>query len=175
MQGESSSSDTTSAAASSRVAVSALVVMRLSLAGWVGAAVLFVIASVSEQMFPGFSSITRDQLATIRFPFYYAAGTACCTLALAAGVLCRSLSRRVAVALVFVVLAGAVFVLDYWIVYTPLQELIIPPGRPRTDQFHQLHAWSRNVNMLHLSLVIYAAVLTLLPLPANRQQSGQDG
>ena len=147
-----------------RVTLAALVVMRLVLAGWVGAAVLFVITSIAEQIFPGFNSATRDQLATIRFPYYFATGTACCTVALASGVLCRSVSRRLTAALVLTALASVVFALDYWFVYLPLQELIILPGLPRTDQFTYLHNWSRNLNALHLLIVLAAAVHSALPL-----------
>ena len=135
-----------------------------ALAGWVGAAVLFVITSIAEQVFPEFNSTTRDQLATIRFPFYYASGVICCTLALASGVLCRSVSRRVMVGLLIVVAAAIVFALDYWFVYRPLQALIIPPGQPRTEQFTQLHTWSRNVNTFHLLLILLAAVQVNLPI-----------
>ncbi len=148
----------------SRVAVAALVVMRLALAGWIGAAVLFVTTSIAEQVFPEFNATTRDQLATIRFPFYYATGVTCCTLTLAAGVLCRSLSRRVTVGLIIIVGASVVFAIDYWFVYRPLQALIIPPGQPRTEQFAQLHTWSRNVNTFHLLLTILAAVQVNLPI-----------
>ncbi|MEO2034325.1 MAG: hypothetical protein ABGZ35_19790 [Planctomycetaceae bacterium] len=153
----------------SPVAVGALVVMRLMLAAWVGAAVLFVLTSVAEQMFTEFNSTVRDQLATIRFPLYYATGITCCTLTLAAGVLCRSLSRRLTAALVLATLAGIVFGLDYWFVYRPLQELIIPAGQPRTEQFTQLHTWSRNVNALHLLLVLTAAVQAALPLTCGKR------
>ncbi|MCH2203630.1 MAG: hypothetical protein MK102_16805 [Fuerstiella sp.] len=153
----------------SAVTVTAIVVMRLALAVWTGAAILFVITSIAEQKFPAFDPTDRDHLATIRFPFYYAAGIACCTLALAAGVLCRKFSRHLQVALLLTTLASMVFALDYWFVYRPLQELIIPAGRPRAEEFQQLHTWSRNVNALHLLLVLIAAVQSALPvLPGNR-------
>jgi len=151
----------------SRIALAALVVMRITLAGWVGAAVLFVITSIAEQVSPDFNSTTRDQLATIRFPFYYATGVVCCTLALASGVLCRSISGRATVALILVVAAAIVLALDYCFVYGPLQDLIIPPGQQRTEQFSaqfdELHTWSRNVNTFHLLLILLAAVQVSLP------------
>ena len=149
----------------SRLAVAALVVMRLVLAGWVGAAVLFVATSIAEQVFPDFNSTIRDQLATIRFPLYYITGTACCTLVLASGVLCRSLSRRLTAALILIAAASVIFAWDYWFIYRPLQELIIPAGQPRTEQFAALHTWSRNINMFHLLLVLLATIQASLPLP----------
>ncbi len=158
----------------SRTAVAALAIMRLALAAWLGAAVLFVVTSVVEQAFPEFDSTVRDQLATIRFPFYYATGTGCCTVALVCGVLCRSLGRRLTMALLLATLASIVFALDYWFVYRPLQELIIPSGQPRTDRFTQLHNLSRVVNSLHLLLVLTAAVQTALPLKCNRVWNNDD-
>lgn len=154
----------------SRLALTALVVLRLTLAFWVGAAVLFVITSVAEQVFPQFNSTIRDQLSTIRFPYYYMTGTACCTVALAAGVLCRSLSSRLTVSLVVVALASGVYAYDYFYVYRPLQELIIPPGQPRTDEFDELHEWSRNVNMVHLILILFAGVHAAIPLPRSSER-----
>lgn len=151
------------------VGLGALAVMRIALAAWVGAAVLFVLTSIAEQVFPQFSSTVRDQLATIRFPFYYAVGTAACTVALASGVLCRSFSRRLTAALVVVALASVVFALDYWFIYRPLQALIIPPGQPRTEEFERLHRWSANVNFLHLLLMLTAAIQTSIPLRRIRQ------
>ena len=152
----------------SSISAAAVVVMRLSLSAWVGAAVLFVITSVAEQVFPEFTSKIRDQLATIRFPWYYATGTLCCTFALSAGIVCRSLSRRLTLALIAAALASAVMAADYLYIYRPLQALIIPAGQPRTDQFEQLHTWSRNVNILHLLLVLYAAIQASLPLRARQ-------
>ena len=146
----------------------ALVIMRLALSGWLGAAVLFVVTSIVEQLFPDFDSAVRDQLATIRFPFYYATGTFCCTVALACGVLCRSIDRRRMMALLLTILASLVFVLDYWFVSRPLQELIIPSGQPRTDRFAQLHNLSGVVNSLHLLLILTAAIQTALPLTCSQ-------
>ncbi len=153
----------------SSLALAALAMMRLALAAWVGAAVLFVLTSIAEQRFPGFSITIRDQLATIRFPFYYAMGTAACTVALAAGVLCRSLSWRVNLALILTVAAGLVYALDYWFIYRPLQALIIPPGQPRTDHFERLHEWSANINAFHLLLILTAAVLVSTTGAAGRR------
>lgn len=154
----------------SLLALASLVVLRLTLAFWVGAAVLFVMTSVAEQVFPEFNATIRDQLATIRFPFYYMTGTACCTIALATGVMCRSLSPRLTVSLVVVALASGVYAYDYFYVYRPLQELIIPPGQPRTDEFERLHEWSRNVNMVHLVLILFAGIHAAIPLPRSSER-----
>ena len=51
-----------------------LAVARLASAAWVGAAMLFVITAVREVRHPGFDSSTKDTLALLRFPAYYAFG-----------------------------------------------------------------------------------------------------
>ena len=60
---------------------------RVLLPFWVGAATLFVVTSVAEQRFDGFSSAMKNQLALIRFPKYYATGFAAVGLACMAGAL----------------------------------------------------------------------------------------
>ena len=57
---------------------------RLFLVAWIGGAALFVITSIAEQRTPEFDSITKDRLATIRFPLYYLYGMICLTVATAA-------------------------------------------------------------------------------------------
>ena len=94
-------------------------------------------------------------------------------MALASGVLCRSLRRRLTVALLLVALAGMVHALDYWFIYRPRQALIIPPGAPRTEQFDQLHQWSVRINSVHLMLMLLASVLTAIPFSATRTPSAQ--
>jgi hypothetical protein len=80
-------------------------------------------------------------------------------------VFCRSLSRRLTAALILITAASLIFACDYWFIYRPLQELIIPAGQLRTEQFADLHTWSRNMNVLHLLLVLLSAIQALLPLP----------
>lgn len=143
---------------------SLLVILRLSLAMWVGAAVLFVITSVAEQTSPHFDSLVRDQLATIRFPYYYqfgfvTQGTACLTaislLLLTTG--CQR--KRVLAALVFTAISVVVMTYDYQSVYLPLQKLIIPPGQPRSQEFTELHVMSRNINIAHVCLALWGAIV----------------
>src|SRR3712207_5349650 len=51
-----------------------LTLARLGSAMWVGAALLFVTTSVTEQLQPTFDPATKDTLALIRFPWYYGTG-----------------------------------------------------------------------------------------------------
>ena len=146
-----------------------LAAARLALCFWVGGAVLFVITSVAEQRHSQFDSVVRDQLATIRFPLYYLFGWICLGTAISASALgavlsdARGLRKRLLAVCVLTVLSTAIAVVDYGWVYRPLQELITPPGRARTEQFITLHQRSRLINEVHLSLALMAAIIVSLP------------
>lgn len=151
-----------------RLAPCFVVVQRLLLSAWVGSAVLYVITSVAEQTNTAFDSVVRDQLATVRFPIYYAFGFWILALAvlsgLGAAVCCSGcLRKRVTAALAFTVLSLTGAVADYFWVYSPLQKLIVPPGQARTERFLDLHNQSRQINEFHLTLALIAAVLACLP------------
>ena len=51
-----------------------LTLLRVLLAGWVGAAALFVVVGVREVTSQEFDSATRDALVLLRFPAYYVYG-----------------------------------------------------------------------------------------------------
>ena len=146
----------------------AITTLRFLLSAWIGAAVLYVITSVAEQTSDNFDSLIRDQLATIRFPLYYAFGAVIfVSTGLMALVTMLSApdgqNRRAKIILGLIVAASIVFVADYSLVYRPLQELIIPPGQARTQEFVRLHNLSRHANELHLTIMLLAAVLAAIP------------
>lgn len=141
-----------------------ILLTRMALSFWVGSAILFVITSVAEQVHPSFDSMIRDQLATIRFPHYYRFGGICLGVALAgslfAGLRCSGRTRKpmlIVFGLTFV--STAIVVFDYMMVYEPLQTLITPPGKVRTEQFQTLHDRSRIVNEVHLTIALVACLL----------------
>ena len=146
--------------------------LRFLLPAWIGAAVLYVITSVAEQTSSNFDSVIRDQLATVRFPLYYAFGTA---IYVASLVFCvtawRSAStevrRRAFIVMALMIVSAIIFAVDYFMIYSPLQALIVPAGQVRTQQFVTLHNWSRHVNEVHLTLTLIAAVLVVLPQKSN--------
>lgn len=148
-----------------------LVLLRLLLAAWVGAAVLYVITSVAEQTSSHFDSLIRDQLATIRFPLYYCFGLSIHALAVPFAFLIwfNSTSqnqRRFLAIFLLVLLSSVLITLDYLLVYLPLQELITPPGQVRSQQFIQLHTLSRHANEVHLTVMLVASIVASLPLKA---------
>ncbi|MCP4172008.1 MAG: hypothetical protein GY758_14680 [Fuerstiella sp.] len=152
-----------------------IVLLRLLLAAWIGAAVLYVITSVAEQTSSNFDSLIRDQLATIRFPLYYCFGLAIhvAAVALAFGVWKTSAPenrRRLLIVFLLVGLSGILITLDYFIIYVPLQDLITPPGQVRSQRFIQLHTLSRRANEVHLTIMLIAAIVASIPLNVVRSE-----
>ncbi len=154
--------------------------LRLLLAAWIGAAVLYVITSIAEQTAPDFDSVSRDQLATIRFPLYYKFGffihVGAAVLSVFSCVSSKQVApRRFFVVMLLVFASFVLFWLDYQFVYTPLQESIIPPGKARTQDFVKLHTWSRHANEVHLTVAFLAALLSAIPIRSQvDEQVGAD-
>lgn len=144
-------------------------VARLLLCFWIGGAVLFVITSVAEQRHPTFDSLIRDQLATIRFPLYYQfcwltmGGSLTATVA---ALLIDTHSRRkqLTISATLTALSLLIAVADYTLIYQPLQQLITPPGKARTEQFTVLHNRSRYSNETHLAIALLSAITLCTPL-----------
>ena len=146
----------------------AVAVTRLSLAAWVGGATLFVITSIAEQRHSTFDSVIRDQLATLRFPQYYVFGAVCLSTALISGGIGALLStggvrKRLVAASLLTLLSSGIAIVDYGFVYSPLQSLIVPPGKSRSQEFMVLHDRSRLINEIHLSIALLAAVVICIP------------
>lgn len=154
-----------------------IVALRLLLAAWIGAAILFVITSVAEQTSEHFGSLVRDQLAAIRFPHYYFFGFCIhgASLAFCAVVMSGSptaVRRRFTIVAGFVLVSAIGMVADHALVYQPLLELITPPGQVRTPEFTRLHNLSRYANQAHLSVLLIAAVIAARSLPVAESNSG---
>ena len=147
--------------------------LRFLLSAWIGAAVLYVITSVAEQTSPNFESVVRDQLATIRFPLYYKFGFAVHGLAIVASLVVLAtapdvLRRRATAVATLIAVSMVLVTLDYHFIYSPLQELITPPGQSRTPDFIRLHTWSRHANEVHLMVIFVAAIIASLPNPPSK-------
>ena len=139
-----------------------LSMQRFLLSAWIGAAVLFVITSVAEQQFPGFEPEIRNQLATIRFPKYYAMGfvvvlasLGCSVGRLSSGT--RSKTDRAVLGLL--VLAGVTMLIDFVFIYRPLHAMMIDLQRPRDTEFQWYHQASKYINSFGILLTFVAAIL----------------
>jgi len=152
----------------SRLIRAVTTLLRVVLAAWIGAAVLYVMTSVAEQTSEHFDSRMRDQLAAIRFPIYYAFGFVMHVVALicaglvTVGTQVHRLRFGIVAGLIVVSLLG--MTLDYLLVFQPLLELITPAGQVRTPEFVRLHNLSRYANQAHLTVMMMAAVVAAWPL-----------
>lgn len=138
-----------------------LMLARLTLAVWVGAATLFVVNGVLLATSGAFESVHRDHIALIRFPPYYVFGFVSVGLALVCLALARGYPRKLAMGLV--VTALVLMLVDYFGVYRPLESMISPPGQPRSSEFGWYHRASMMVNTIHVGLCLIAAGVLSYP------------
>jgi hypothetical protein len=145
-----------------------LALLRLLLAGWAGAAALFVIVGVREVTSPALDSITRDALVLLRFPAYYAYGAGSLLLALGCCLVVRAAdagsSRKWNLCLGFILSALLFMAADYVWVYRPLAAMLVPAGSPRPSEFMAYHEASKWVNAAGWGLVLAAAALACVPI-----------
>lgn len=147
-----------------------LAVARIGLAGWVGAAALFVVVSVREVRLPELESLHRAALALARFPAFYAFGFSLCGLSclalLMANARCRSGMLRAS--LVLAVSGLLVMLADYLTIYRPLVAMLQAPEVGRPAAFVTYHRWSMYVNALAWTLNLAGAVLVCATEPCVR-------
>jgi hypothetical protein len=145
-----------------------LAVARLASAAWVGAAMLFVITAVREVRHPGFDSVTKDTLALLRFPAYYAFGFVVVSGALA-GCVFGSMGRekgdrlRIVAASWLLGLVLVLMVVDFVAIYLPIVGMITPVGRARLTEFAGYHRASIAINVCDVGLCGIAAALLCWP------------
>lgn len=137
-----------------------LLIARMCLFAWVGAAVLFVVTSVAEQRHD-FDSLTRNALAALRFPYYYQFGFAF----LGTGFVCSLLAwnhaavGRIRLILSLLLMLGALCIMigDYIVVYRPLLAMMSQETKPA--DFTRLHELSKQLNAAGLGLALLAGLL----------------
>lgn len=150
----------------------ALFLSRFCSSAWIGAATLFVIVGVLEVTRSGFDSTTKDVLVAIRFPSFYRMGA---TLLLAAwGSACVAdfhpdlPRRRRAVAILALLAALALMLIDYQWIYSPLLHMVQPPGQSKPAVFVTYHQASKYINLAGLAFTLIAAVALNWPSPRCR-------
>jgi hypothetical protein len=148
-----------------------LAIARICSAMWIGAALLFVLTSVTEQLEPGFDAATRDRLALIRFPWYYGTGAVLLCSALVTALIAGRKRTLTKIATLLLFLAGCVMMADYAFVYRPLRARLSPPGAERTADFRTLHDWSERLNSAGLLLSATAVVLLHLSRGVPHQKN----
>jgi hypothetical protein len=144
-----------------------LTIARFAPAAWVGAAALFVVTSIREQTAPAFDQVTRDALAVLRFPDYYAFGFTLIGTALVCALVARNhpaVSRlRAWVSVGLLAAALLLTVADYLWIYRPLAEMLDPPGRSRPAEFDAYHKASMWINLIDVGMCLAAAVVLSAP------------
>lgn len=144
---------------------------RILLAGWVGAAALFVITSVAEQLSPDIDPVTKGTLALIRFPWYYTFGLTMLVFGLLFGLIGLSdnvvrFARRIAF---IMVTSFAILVMcgDFLFVYLPLSNMTAQEVEQEVEEhsndFQRYHEYSKRVNLLGLALASIGTLLVCSP------------
>ncbi len=139
-----------------------MLILRLCISGWVGAAILFVILTVQEIRLGQFESILLDRLILIRFPIYYGFSFVMIGLASLAGGLywvLKSPSHTVKIGISCVLLTLLLLIGDYVFVYSELASMLQPPGTPRPHNFHRYHLLTERLNAIAVLMGIAGAVL----------------
>lgn len=137
-----------------------LTLLRILLAGWVGAAVLFVVVGIREVTAAHIDSPTRDALVLLRFPAYYAYGTGSLIAAFLLGLAARTddRSRRAMnFCLGIIALAGLSMLIDYVWIYRPLAAMLESSARPQ--DFASYHEASKWINALGVGLCLVGSVV----------------
>lgn len=150
-----------------------LMMARFLVAAWCGAAILYVIVSVTEIRSPMFDSRIKDILAYVRFPPYYGCGFATLVFALIFNLIATGHpsvgERRSLLSLGLVTIVLALMTVDYYYIYAPLVEMIRPPGGPKPSQFTSYHRWSEIINSAEVLLCITAAFVLNWPRTPKTQ------
>jgi len=151
-----------------------LVFARIFISAWIGAGILFVIVAVLEVGSPDFTSLTKSQLALLRFPAYYAFGMATWLMSVIFLLLAYGHASvrkwQWWSTLMLLACAGVVMLCDYNLIYLPLAVMTRQFDQPRTERFDFYHQASLWLNTLQLSLTLLAAIVISI---SHQKQSGQ--
>lgn len=143
-----------------------LMLARFCLSAWIGAAALFVVTSISEQVSTAYGSDVKNVLAAIRFPWYYGFGFSLVGLSLIGGLIgvdrVRQ-PRRWRTLGVCLALALVLMTVDYVAIYSPLRDIVTNPSGVRDARFQELHRWSEQINTVDVTLCLIAAIAVCWP------------
>lgn len=157
---------------SKRIRFAARLLLRLGTTSWVGAGMMFLAILLGLRGSPLFDAATKDQHPRVLFPRYYTLEFICLGTGLAGALLlggnARSPSapsshprRRVAGPALWLGLAMIAALMDYFLLYRPLEEMLGRPPYP--ESFRRLHEWSRWVNTAILLLTAVASLQSVWP------------
>jgi len=143
-------------------------VLRFSLCAWVGAASLFVVTGVREVTMTDFDATTKNLLAVIRFPAYYAFGF---TLVTVAGIsafglilIDKEARRQKIVLLTLAVFSLVVMYVDHRFIYQPLETMMLEPEGRLNPDFFKYHQWSKYINCVSVGACLVASFVAVCPI-----------
>jgi hypothetical protein len=148
-------------------------ISRFALAAWVGAAVLFIVTTLKEVRSPLLDSVTKANLAVMRFPVYYAFAF----LLLGAGILSAAYGMREAskckrwVALSLILFALLLTAIDYIWIYQPLAKMTAAVHEARPASFVNYHRASMWINIAQLGVSTVAAFVVCCPSRRQTESS----
>lgn len=129
---------------------------------------IFVITGVQDVTFPFFDSLIRDQLISLHFPTYYTMAWILLGGTFLGCFGIRNIKffprRRANLILSLVMIILGMSIVDYYCIYSPLEEMITPPGSPRPANFQAYHQASKYINSINILLSLAAAITVNLPL-----------
>lgn len=138
-----------------------LILFRFCPTAWVGAAVLFVLATIAMARSPEIDAEMTMTLTAIRFPVYYSMEFSLLAVAFLTGLISRKspeLGRlRGTAAVVLVGIALGMAVSDYLFIYRPLAEMM--RQQTLTDSFRSMHEGSKHINSSIVLVTFFAALL----------------
>lgn len=148
-------------------------VARLSLVGWIGAAIFFVAVAIRPIRSPELDSLSKALLANLLFPGYYAFGFTLLTVGWVSTIL--STPRRWSWQLAWVTLALVIASVDWIWIYSPLAEMTrrqwVEQAAPTAD-FRAYHVASMIINSAGMLCGSIAAVLACIPDPPRPDGNG---
>jgi hypothetical protein len=144
-----------------------LSILRAALIAWVAIALFFVTLVIELRQWPHIADEAKLEHPKVLFPVYYLfefslmiPAILCSGAALWNERLSRG--RRIAM-LQLVVVAMALAVWDYGLIYQRLVELMAAGPPPFPPEFHTLHRMSRRLNEAMVVACFVAAILALIP------------
>ena len=150
-----------------------LTISRFAISAWVGAASLFVVTTLKEVRSPQLDSVTKAELAVLRFPVYYtfAFSLIAVALVLAAASLQSISPRRRWGAISLVLFAFLLSVVDYVWIYKPLEAMTAIVDQSRPAEFVTYHRASKWINSVQVSVSAVAALAICWPVPEKKESS----
>ena len=144
---------------------------RFAITAWVGASALFVVTAIQEASSLKFDSVVKAELATLRFPTYYAFAFALVVAALVFAVAAGKVQSRVYLGLLIAALA--LLVADYFLVYRPLHSMTALVEQARPANFNQYHTAAKWTNAAGFIIWFIASLVACWPMKLSDSSEPQ--